>query len=198
MIDDDKLPEGATPLDPDEAEGLIPGLTTRGELNTFEQRNIARAVAWSRSSKKLRSTLFEIESLKLLHKRMFDETWKWAGKFRLTGKNIGVEPSQIQMQLHMLSADGNYWLDNQIFPIEECAIRFHHRLVSIHPFPNGNGRHARQMADLLLKDLAGQPFDWGRRSLATAGEARNQCLNALRAADTGDYRALFAFLAIRS
>ncbi|MCC7527420.1 MAG: mobile mystery protein B, partial [Candidatus Melainabacteria bacterium] len=185
MIDDDKLPEGATPLDPDEAEGLIPGLTTRGELNTFEQRNIARAVAWSRSSKKLRSTLFEIESLKFLHKRMFDETWKWAGKFRLTGKNIGVEPAQIQMQLHMLSADGNYWLDNQIFPIEECAIRFHHRLVSIHAFPNGNGRHARLVADLLMYYSNRRIFSWGGESLDVEGKTRQRYIQALQQADAG-------------
>src|SRR5271157_2694474 len=85
-------PEGATPLDPDEAAGLIPGLTTRGELNAFEQLNIAKAVTWSRRSKKLRGMLLGVESLKLLHKRMFDETWEWAGKFRITGKNLGVEP----------------------------------------------------------------------------------------------------------
>ncbi len=193
MIDDDKLPEGATPLDPDEAEGLIPGLTTRGELNAFEQRNIARAVAWSRSSKKLRSTLFEFESLKLLHKRMFDETWKWAGKFRLTGKNIGVEPAQIQMQLHVLSADGNYWLDNQIFAIEECAIRFHHRLVSIHPFPNGNGRHARLVADLLLYYSSKRVFSWGGDSLDVEGTTRQRYIQALQKADAGNYESLLNF-----
>ncbi len=135
MIDETQNPEGATPLDPDEAAGLKPGLTTRGELNAFEQANIAQAVAWVRTSRKLKTSLFTVDAMKLIHRRMFDDTWEWAGKFRSTGKNIGVEPYLIQTQLANLCADGKYWTDNNTFPRDVCALRFHHRLVSIHPFP---------------------------------------------------------------
>ncbi|MBA3993345.1 MAG: hypothetical protein C0469_07445 [Cyanobacteria bacterium DS2.3.42] len=193
MNDDTKLPEGATPLDPDEADGLIPGLITRGELNSFEQRNIANAVSWSRSSKRLRRSLLQIDSLKLLHKKMFDETWEWAGKFRLTGKNIGVEPAQILTQLHNLCADGNYWIENKIFSLEECAIRFHHRLVSVHPFPNGNGRHSRLVADLLLYYSENRFFSWGGESLDVEGRTRQLYIRALQHADQGNYEPLMNF-----
>jgi len=193
MADGTSLPEGATPLDLDEAAGLIPGLTTRGELNAYEQRNIVQAVIWSRRSTKLRQSLFSIDSLKLLHKRMFDETWKWAGTFRTTGKNLGVEPYQIQTQLANLCADGNYWLENQVFSIDHCAIRFHHRLVSIHPFPNGNGRHSRLVADLLMFYARKPIFSWGGYSLDVEGVTRTQYLAALREADKGKYELLMKF-----
>ena len=117
---------------------------------------------------------------------------------RLSNKSIGAPRQEIPVRMRLLVDDTRAQIELKTHPNREIVVRFHRRLVAVHVFPNGNGRHARQMADLLLKDLAGQPFDWGRRSLATAGEPRNQCLNALRAADTGDYRALFAFLAIRS
>jgi Fic-DOC domain mobile mystery protein B len=193
MINETDIPEGATPLDPDEAAGLKPGLTTRGELNAFEQANIAQAVAWARKSRKLKNSLLSIDSLRLLHKRMFDDTWKWAGTFRTTGKNIGVEPYLIQTQLSALCGDGNYWLENKTFPMDICAIRFHHRLVSIHPFPNGNGRHSRLVADLLML-FAGEPhFTWGGESIELDGNTRTNYLSALRKADKGNYEPLIQF-----
>lgn len=193
MINETDIPEGATPLDPDEAAGLKPGLTTRGELNAFEQANIAQAVAWARKSRKLKNNLLSIDSLRLLHKRMFDDTWKWAGTFRTTGKNIGVEPYLIQTQLSALCGDGNYWLENKTFPIDICAIRFHHRLVSIHPFPNGNGRHSRLVADLLMMN-AGEPhFTWGGASIDLDGNTRTNYLTALKNADKGNYELLIEF-----
>ncbi|MDZ4832731.1 MAG: mobile mystery protein B [Candidatus Melainabacteria bacterium] len=193
MTDKDQLPEGATPLDPDEAAGLKPGLTTRGELNAFEQTNIAQAVLWARKSRILRRDLLTIDSLKLLHKRMFDDTWKWAGTFRATGKNIGVEPYQIQTQLSQLCGDAKYWFENDTFPIDICAIRIHHRLVSIHPFPNGNGRHARLTADLLLLFNKEVSLTWGGQSLDVDGETRRAYITALRAADQNNYDLLISF-----
>ena len=191
--DNAKLPEGATPLDPDEAAGLIPGLSTRGELNAFEQANIAQSVAWALTSRILKNNLLAIDSLKLLHRHMFNDTWKWAGTFRTTGKNIGVEPHLIQMQLGNLCGDGAYWLANKTFSIDVCAIRFHHRLVSIHPFPNGNGRHARLTADLMMIFTGKSPFSWGGQSIDVDGDTRTSYLAALRAADRGNYQPLIDF-----
>lgn len=193
MTNEAEIPKGATPLDPDEAAALKPGLTTGRELNAFEQANITQAVAWARKSRKLKSSLLSIDSIRLLHKRMFDDTWKWAGNFRTTGKNIGVEPYLIQSQLATLCGDGNYWLENKTFPIDICAIRFHHRLVSIHPFPNGNGRHSRLVADLLMIFSGKSPFTWGGASIDFEGNTRTNYLNALRSADKGNYELLIEF-----
>ncbi len=187
------LPEGATPLDPDETEGLIPELTTRSELNFYEQANIAKAILWSRESRKLKQDLLSIDSLCLLHKTMFDETWRWAGQFRPSGKNIGVEPHQIITQLGNLCADGKYWIENKSFATDEIAVRFHHRLVSVHPFFNGNGRHARLVADLLLLYAKLPALTWGGQSLDVEGATRSEYLSALRRADKGNYKQLLDF-----
>ncbi|HEY9789305.1 MAG TPA: mobile mystery protein B [Candidatus Obscuribacterales bacterium] len=185
--------EGQTPLDPDEENDLIPRLTTRDELNAFEQRNIASGLLWARRSRLLRTDLLNINSLTKLHARMFDQTWRWAGTFRQTGKNIGVEPHQIRSQLVQLCADGRYWLENEVLPLYVCAVRLHHRLVVIHPFPNGNGRHARMVADLLLYFHKQEALTWGGASLDVEGETRQQYLAALREADRGRFKSLLEF-----
>jgi len=186
-------PEGATSLDPDEILGLKPGLRTRGELNAFEQANIASAVIWAKNSRTLKKDLLRVDSLKLLHKHMFNETWKWAGKFRTTGKNLGCDAHLITEQLAMLCDDTKYWTENNVYPQEECAIRFHHRLVSIHPFPNGNGRHSRLAADLLLHFNRKTFLAWGGNSIDVEGAVRTEYLQSLRAADNNKYDALIKF-----
>jgi Fic-DOC domain mobile mystery protein B len=191
--EDSRDPIGSTEVDVEEAAALIPGLLTRDELNAFEQRNIAKAAIWARTSRKLKKSLLSIDSLKLLHKNMFDETWRWAGSFRTTGKNIGVEPHQIQTQLRVLCDDATYWFENKVYPVQECAVRFHHRLVAIHPFPNGNGRHARLAADLLLIYSGEKPFSWGGQSIDVEGQTRDRYLSGLREADKGRYSALLQF-----
>lgn len=193
MAIDDELPEGATPLEADEAADLKPDLSTRAELNAFEQTNIAQAISWARTSRKLKASLLSIDSLKLLYQRMFGDTWVWAGRFRTTGKNIGVEPHLIQTQLAALCGDCRYWLKHNTYPIDVCAIRFHHRLVFIHPFPNGNGRHARLAADLLMVFAGNTGFSWGGQSIDVEGATRVNYLDALRAADRGNYQLLIEF-----
>lgn len=145
-------PPGATPLDPDEAEGLLAGhITTQGDLNTWEQTNILQGELWAaRQSKR---DLLEERFVRELHQRMFDQTWKWAGAFRSTNKNIGVDWMQVGMQVRNLLDNTHYQMEHQIFSADELAVRFHHQLVMIHPFPNGNGRHARLIADLLIQRL---------------------------------------------
>ena len=185
-------PEGATPLDPDESAGLIPShVATQGQLNEWEQQNILEGERWAFARGNL--TPLSLQFSQDLHKHMFGRTWKWAGRFRTTDKNIGVDPSLIGMKLTELYRDVEAQFEQGSDSIDELAARFHHRLVSIHPFANGNGRFSRTMTDLLLKSKGKEAFSWGGGSL-NAGEIRNRYLSALRAADAHDLRPLFAFV----
>lgn len=184
---------GATPLDPDEARGLIPGhIRTQAELNQWEQANVLEGSTWALRSRE-RDFLSE-DFVRELHRRMFGNTWRWAGTFRTTGKNIGVDSLQIGVKLRDLLNDSNYWLEHRTYAVDGIAARFHHRLVAIHPFSNGNGRHARLMTDVLLKRHGAAAFAWGGANLESAGDARDRYLAALRAADAGDYAPLLAFV----
>ena len=160
-----KYSYGATSLDPDEIEGLIPDyITTQDELNLLEQKNITEAIEWA--YRKKHSDILNITFNNLLHKKMFYQVWKWAGMQRKTNKNIGVDFSQIPMKLKDLFEDTKYWIKNKIYTWDELVVRFHHRLVLIHAFPNGNGRHARLMADILFKIKCSRAFHMGRRFLS--------------------------------
>lgn len=175
---------GATPLDEDVLKGLIPGLTTQRELDEFEAANIARARLWARGSRSLKQDLISISGLKKLHYKMFEDTWEWAGSFRLKDTNIGVSPVNIQSDLAILLGDVLYWLEHQTFSKEEIALRFHHRLVFIHPFPNGNGRFSRLAADLFLDQQDVSRFTWGKAYLEeNPQKARSLYIQALQKAD---------------
>ena len=189
-----EYPSGATPLDPDEIQGLKLGhITTRDELNRFEQDNINDALQWLDSRRK--SDMLTEKFVKNLHQKMFAKVWKWAGEFRKTGKNIGVDWHKISTELHMLLGDVRYWIDNKTYAEDEIAARFHHKLVWIHLFPNGNGRHARLMTDVLLKEVLKQePFTWNISSINFENEVRGLYLKALRQADNFDYSALLDFV----
>lgn len=188
-------PEGATPLDPDEAEGLkIAHISTREELNRWEQENIAQAYRWCERRRNKKNVVSE-EFLIALHKQMLGKVWLWAGEFRRSDKNIGVDWRQIHIQLRQLVDDVNYWIEQETYSPEEIAVRFHHRLVQIHLFPNGNGRHARLATDRLLIDVFGlEPFTWGNANIDRQGDVRSQYIQALRQADNHDYSELIAFV----
>jgi Fic-DOC domain mobile mystery protein B len=187
---------GATPIDPSEAVGLIPAhLTLQRELNEYEEANILEATEWAFARR--RGDPLTERFIHTVHARMFSHTWKWAGKARRSDKNIGVHWFEIPMHLKQMLGDVRVQIDKKAYVPAEIAARYHHRLVSIHLFPNGNGRHARLMADLLLTELAGQRFEWGRESLAAASEIRARYIAALKAADAGDCRPLLAFLGHR-
>ena len=182
---------GATPLDADELASLIPGhITTQGELNEWEQLNIVQGDTWAR---KQRKEILDEGFLRRLHQQMFGETWRWAGTFRKSDKNIGVDWLQISVELRNLLDDVRYQVANASLPPDEIAVRFHHRLVAIHPFPNGNGRHARLMADLLVERLGRPRFTWGSASLTDANKTRQRYIAALQAADSRDIAPLLAF-----
>lgn len=187
----DYLP-GATPLDADELACLIPKhITTQGELNEWEQLNIEQGETWSRRQRK---DMLNEAFVRQLHKEMFGETWRWAGSFRKSDKNIGVEWQHVSVKLRNLLDDVRYQIDHAAYPPDEIAARFHHRLVAIHPFPNGNGRHARMMADFLIQKLGQLRFTWGSKSLTEATETRINYIDALRAADRGNIQPLLAFV----
>ncbi len=188
--------EGATPIDPDEAEGLIPRLSTQAELNEFELLNIAEATAWAERSRKVRQGILSTEIVRLIHVRMFNKTWRWAGRFRKTQKSIGIEAYRIAPELHNLLEDVKIWLEFQTYPPAEVAARLHHRLVQIHPFANGNGRHARLVVDILCRREGWKLSDWGAFTLGPASATRSRYIECLRFADRGDIRPLIAFMAV--
>lgn len=187
--------EGQTPLDDDEKEGLlIPSITTRSELDEFEQLDVEKAIEWLLSKKLNITKILTEKFVKDLHKRMFGDIWKWAGEFRKTNKNIGVDKVMIGMELKNLLDDCNYWIEKKVFSEDEIAVRLSHRMVLIHPFANGNGRHSRLMADVLVTKGFGKPyFTWGSVSLPKQSEARTKYLVALRDADRNDYNSLIEF-----
>lgn len=169
----------------------IKSISTKYELDEFEQNNIEKAVQWTLAKKFKPDTILTEQFTKTLHKKMFADVWSWAGTFRLTNKNLGVDKTSIATQLKILMDDASYWLKNSTFKPEEFAIRVKHRLVSIHPFPNGNGRHSRLFADILISHIFDKPvFSWGRISKI---DSRKRYIQALKAADLDDYDLLLEF-----
>ena len=184
--------DNSTPLTEEEKQQLkAKWITTRAELNELETKGIADAEIWLLKNKK---DILNETFIKNLHKKMFGNIWKWAGSFRTSERNIGVAPYEIQPKLRILLEDVKFWIDNQTFSSKEIAIRFHHRLVQIHPFPNGNGRISRLMADLLMKQFGLPVLDWGSGSLTEISELRRKYISALQDADNGDYSSLLHFI----
>ena len=187
--------DGQTPIDEDELLDLKLGHITRmSELNEAEQLNIQQAVEWVMRKAMTKQMVLTEEFVKALHVRMYGDVWKWAGQFRASNKNIGVEYQEIGVHLRQLLDDTVYWIDHSTYPPDEIAIRFKHRLVSIHCFPNGNGRHSRLMADIIINKLFGLPmFSWGTASPDKGGVVRQDYLAAVKKADEGDVLLLIKF-----
>jgi Fic-DOC domain mobile mystery protein B len=184
--------DGGTELTEEEREGLIPSyITLRSELNEAEQANILEAEEWAFTRKR---DLLEEKYLNNLHKRMYGNVWRWAGRYRTSGKNIGIDAYRIPTELRQLLDDCRYWIENGIYEPDEIALRFHHRIVSIHCYPNGNGRHARLAADLLLESMGHERFSWGGKNPVDVGETRERYIAALQAADEHDIGPLLEFV----
>jgi Fic-DOC domain mobile mystery protein B len=182
----------STPLSQDEAEALVPThVTTQQELNEWEQANILRAEKWAFNQRK--KAVLEEGFVRRLHRRMFDETWSWAGSYRSSDKNLGVPWYTIREAVGDACDTARYWVENNTFSWDEIAVRLHHRLVAIHPFPNGNGRHARLFADTFLHGRSQVRFTWGNAGLTADDDARKEYISALRIADKGDFAPLLAF-----
>lgn len=187
--------DGQTPLNEEEKDGLkIPSITTREELDEFEQLNVEKAIQWTFGKKIKAEELLSEKFIKDLHKRMYGEVWKWAGSFRNSEKNIGIKSYLIPVQLKQLLDDAQFWFQNNTFPPVEIAIRFKHELVSIHCFPNGNGRHSRLMADLIMEKLFGEQFlSWGSSNLVNVTDKRKEYISALKLADKRQIEPLISF-----
>jgi Fic-DOC domain mobile mystery protein B len=186
--------DGQTPIDEDEKHGLLVAtVSTKAELDEFEQLNIEEAIQWLNGKKFKRTEVLSQQFIRMLHRRMFGSVWSWAGTFRNTNKNIGVDKFGIAASLKMLCDDADYWIEHEVFPPDEIAVRFKHRLVSIHCFPNGNGRHSRLMADVIIENVLGRPhFSWGSKALSQ-GNARVDYIDAIRMADQGNLVRLVQF-----
>jgi Fic-DOC domain mobile mystery protein B len=187
--------EGQTPLDPNEIEGLlIKSITTQGELNEFEQLNIEKANLWIRGKKWKPDYILSEAFVKELHRRMFNDVWSWAGEFRKTNKTIGVDWFKIAVSLKQLLDDCLFWVEHKTHSDEEIAIRFKHGIVKIHCFANGNGRHSRLMADIIISHIFGKSiFTWNSTNLNSKGEARTKYIAAIKAADNGNINPLLEF-----
>lgn len=183
--------EANTPLTTEECGQLIPSyITLRHELNEAEQINIGEATRWAAAR---RRDVLDRNFLNELHRRMFRDVWRWAGQYRTTARNIGVEAYRIPMDVQQAIDDARFWVEHATYRSDEIAVRFSHRLVAIHPFPNGNGRFSRLIGDLLANQLGQPAFTWGRVSLVDAGETRALYVKALRAADKHDIGPLLSF-----
>lgn len=190
-------PDSATPLDTHELDGLIPSdIATRDHLNQAEQANIIEARAWA-FSRRQREVLTEA-FVRAIHHRMFYRVWKWAGRYRKTEKNLGVTWLLIPEEISKLIADTRLWIADEIYGFDELGARFHHRLVSIHPFPNGNGRHARLLTDLLLAHRGQEPFSWGQKNkdenFGNDQDTRKSYIQSLQEADQYSFSALIRFV----
>ena len=186
---------GQTKLSNEELEGLkIKSIANRAELDEFEQLNIEKAIEWTLSLKIKPEQLFTEKFILNIHKKMYSDVWKWAGSFRKSEKNIGIKSYLIGVAVKQLLDDSFYWFENKTYSNEEIAIRFKHRIVSIHCFPNGNGRHSRLFADLIMTKLFNKKyFTWGNSNLVKADEVRETYIKALKEADNQNFAALIKF-----
>jgi len=187
--------ESNTALGPEEQLDLIPSLSTRAELNEVERANIYAARVWAMRARTLkRSDLLTDAFARELHRRMFNQAWRWAGHYRKTEKNLGWEVARITEGVRNAFDDARAWMEFSTYPLHEAAVRLHHRLVVIHPWPNGNGRHSRLIADVMIAASKGEELTWGSRgNLVAIGDARRHYLQAIKQADAGNFEPLLAF-----
>jgi Fic-DOC domain mobile mystery protein B len=188
--------EDATPLDPNLRKDLLQTrITNRSDLNEAEQEDILKGSAWARRNRRATEAtdILTDNFVRTLHETMFGEVWRWAGSYRQNELNIGIAPHLVPAAMPELLGNVRFWIEHQTYPADAIAVRPHHGLTQIHGFPNGNGRHAREMADLLIERLGGEAFTWGSGSLQDTGALRTQYVAALKAADGHDMAPLMAF-----
>jgi Fic-DOC domain mobile mystery protein B len=186
--------DASTAISLEDAAGLIPNLATRQELNEFEYTNLLEARTWVLNDRRLKKLdPFAEPFIRDLHRRMLNQTWRWAGQYRTSNPNLGIPFHLIREELGRLLGDARYWVENKTYDLDEIATRFHHRIVSIHPFPDGNGRHGRLLADVVLAKWGREPFSWGPDNVAVNGATHDNYIKALRQADEGDIGELMKF-----
>ena len=194
MIDSTKPIDDATPLD--DISGLkLPSsrVYTLKEVYEAEANNIALATLKYLSappSKKIAP--FTYEWLQQLHYEMFGNVWEWAGKFRSCELSIGIKAYQVPTALKELADDIAFWDKHKTYDIYEVAARLHHRAVQIHPFQNGNGRWSRMLANIYLRQNGSMPVKWQENLLSKENTKRDEYIQALKNADSGNYAKLIA------
>lgn len=188
-------PDGATPLDPDEMAGLkAQSISTREDLDRLEQGNILEAIDWIENGRP--GDILTEGFVRKLHVKMFGKVWKWAGTYRHSGKNIGVDWERIPEEIAKLLGDTRFWIDERLMPDDEIGARFHYRFELIHPFHNGNGRHGRLLTDLVMeRKLGAERFSWGGANPSWDKNVRKRYIEAIQDVDrSGDYSPLIGFV----
>ncbi len=185
-----KTPEDSTPIN--DLSGLIPsGITVKSALDEWEAENILKA--YNRYLKTSRKRAISPGLITAVHKEMFGLTWKWAGSFRKENLNLGVEWFAIPVEIKKLCDDIAFWEKSKNVNILEQSVRIHHRLVRIHPFLNGNGRHARMIADIFLSGRGKKLPLWPDKDMVETTDIRKRYIHCLKEADNGDYAGLLEF-----
>ena len=189
------VPHGSTPIDPDEARDLLLiHVNDREDLNRWEYQNIKEAIVWLDKAKPV--NILNQNFLRQLHIKMFGQVWKNAGHFRNKDMNIGVEWWKISTDLRNMFEDVKLWVENETFDCDEIGVRFHQRIVFIHPFVNGNGRLSRLITDLLMENVLNRKrFSWGGGvDLIHKSKMRKVYIRALKEADKYNFDPLINFV----
>ncbi|HXQ81690.1 MAG TPA: mobile mystery protein B [Opitutaceae bacterium] len=186
---------GSGPIAPKEAALLLPSLSTRAQLDEIERLRINAARVWAmRGAVLRRGDLLTEAFVRDLHRRMFGGIWRGAGRYRTNEGGKGWEARRIPGGVRMFLDDAEGWIRFSTYPVHEAAVRLHHRLRSIQPWSNGNGRHARLLADIVVASQGEEPLTWGSRSdPAGSPRAGARYLDAIRAADSGGMERLVDF-----
>lgn len=184
----------------DDTSGLIlTHLTTRTERNAAEAHIISLAYdkyIFEARRKKQGARWFTNEFICAVHRDMFGSIWDWAGKYRTDNLNIGVDWRLISEQIHLLCDDFLYWdSTTSTMTVLEVAARLQNRLTKIHPFRNGNGRHARLITDIFFYSRRHPLPEWPQTHLMSEGhQIRELYIAAMQKADQGDFSSLIRFL----
>jgi Fic-DOC domain mobile mystery protein B len=186
---------GQSPLPPSWKKDLIPPINTYQELNEHESLSIRHAIQKFQFGGRKTWPVSDFQFVKKLHREMYDGVWIWAGQFRLSNQelNIGVEAGKISMELARACQDCQFWMQNQTYSAAETAVRYHHKIVSIHPFPNGNGRLSRFIGNLTMMSLGEEVLSWGGEDISKAGATRDEYITALQEADGKRFERLLSF-----
>lgn len=182
---------GETPID--DISGLrVKGISTRAQLNAAEAENVLKATLKYLASRPSRRTApFSVAWMLKLHREMFGHVWSWAGEIRTCDLNIGVPYFQVRQELYNLAEDLATWRKFGHDFVEQAA-RLHFRSVRIQPFLNGNGRWARMLANILLKQNRSPIVEWPEEVIGTESTVRNEYIAAIKEADGGDDEPLIA------
>lgn len=186
--------DGSTPLDPDQIRGIkFSHLVNMGELDEVEDLNIQKGLEWLNRQKG--DDYLSMEFLCKLHEKLFGDVWKWAGTFRKVEVNLSkIKYYDVGPQLKMFFEDAKLWIEGGRMSWDEISAEMHHRLIAIHPFPNGNGRTTRIYTEYVQKRNKQAVTSWKASLNHDPKERRRVYIKSLQQADKGDFRPLIEFM----